>query len=154
MKGGLSDRAKELAPDETLLDRRNEGWRGVIRNSVLSVVIATAVYGLLLWLLQGGTTLREVASFAAVFAVISVAMQPVIRRRQDYILTDRRLLVGPSQSVPLEAITQVQTGAYSVTVHRHDGAPLRIVNLAMPQRLAVLLNRTRATAADAEPSPS
>ena len=52
MKGGLSDRAKELAPDETLLDRRNEGWRGVIRNSVLSVVIATAVYGLLLWLLH------------------------------------------------------------------------------------------------------
>lgn len=131
------------APDERVIARRPQGPGPILKGIALTGAVALAVFVITAWALSGTVPLRGVVIFLATFTTINAAAHVLIRRRIDYCLTDRRLLLAPDRAIPLDDIQCFRVGPHSLTVETPDTRH-RIVALRSPAWLATRLNRCRA----------
>lgn len=131
------------APDEQVIARRPNGLRPLLSGIALTGAVAMALYALATWALQGAVHLPGLVVFLTTFTAINATAHVLIRRRIDYCLTDRRLLIGPDRAIPLDRIRGFDIGPHSLTVETPDDRH-RIVALRSPAWLATRLNRCRA----------
>ena len=131
------------APDEQVIARRPNGLKPLLLGIALTGAVAMVVYAVATWALQGAVHLEGLVIFLVTFTAINAVAQVVIRRRIDYCLTDRRLLIGPDRAIPLDHISGFDVGPHSLIVETPDDRH-RIVALQSPAWLATRLNRCRA----------
>ncbi|WP_375174830.1 hypothetical protein [Pseudooceanicola sp.] len=133
-------------PDEQIVARRANGPRAILRGAALTGAGGLALFALLAWAATGGVPLAGLALFVVTFGTLNTLLHLLVRRRIDYCLTDRRLLIAPDREIPLEEISGFDVGAHSLTVRTPDREH-RILALGSPAWLATRLNRCRAQAA-------
>jgi hypothetical protein len=131
------------APDERIIARRPQGPGPVLKGMVLTGAVALFLFAVVAWAILGTVPLRGVLIFLVTFTAINAAAQVLIRRRIDYCLTDRRLLLAPDRAIPLDDIQRFHVGPHSLTVDTPETRH-RIVALRSPAWLATRLNRCRA----------
>lgn len=130
-------------PGEQVVARRARGPRAVLRGVLLTGAVGLALFALGAWLLTGTVPLHGLALFVVTFGTINAVAHLLIRRRIDYCLTDRRLLIAPDRDIPLTEISGFDVGPHSLTIRTPDRHH-RIVALSSPAWLATRLNRCRA----------
>ena len=132
------------APEERVVARRPHGPKPLLLGIALTGAVAMVLYAVATRVLSGAVHLEGLMVFLLTFTAINAAAQLMIRRRIDYCLTDRRLILGPDREIPLDQIAGFDVGPHSLTVrtgeHRY-----RIVALSRPAWLATRLNRCRAS---------
>ncbi|WP_136636972.1 hypothetical protein [Pseudooceanicola onchidii] len=133
-------------PGEQVIARRDRSAGPLLAGIVLTAMLAMAIYAVATWALTGAVHMVGLLHFLAVFSGFNAIAHLLVRRRLDYCLTDRRLLIAPDRVIPLDEIRSFDVGAHSLTVKTCD-RDHRIVALASPAWLATRLNRCRAATA-------
>lgn len=129
-------------PGEKIIARRPQGLRPLLMGVLLTGTVAMVLYAGATWALLGAVHLEGLIIFLVTFTALNVVLHLLVRRRIDYCLTDRRLLIAPDRVIPLEEIRGFDVGAHSLTVRTPDDRH-RIVALRSPAWLATRVNRCR-----------
>ena len=129
--------------DETVVAQRDRRTRAVLAGAALTGALSLVGYAAISRGLAGTMDLTGMGVFAAVFAAINLGAHLTLRRRIDYCLTDRRLLIAPDLDIPLADIDGLEVGLHSVTV-KTGADHHRIIALTRPRWLATRMNRCRA----------
>lgn len=130
------------APDEQVIARRPSGPRPLLLGIVLTGAAGLAIFAVATWALTGAVHLRGMLVFLVTFTVINAIAHILIRRRIDYCLTDRRLLLAPDRAIPLDQIQGFDVGPHSLVIKTPEDDH-RIIALHRPAWLATRVNRCR-----------
>lgn len=131
------------APDEQVIARRANGPKPVLMGILLTGALSMILFAGATWAVQGAVHLKGLLIFLVTFSLVNTAVHLLVRRRIDYCLTDRRLLLAPDREIPLERICGFDVGPHSLIIETPDDRH-RIVALSSPAWLATRLNRCRA----------
>ncbi|GGE17541.1 hypothetical protein GCM10011360_02950 [Primorskyibacter flagellatus] len=137
-------RAPALLPDERVIARRPRGLKPLLTGIALTGLAGVVIFAAVSWAATGTVRERGLVEFLVIFTALNAVLHPLARRRMDYCLTDRRLLIGPDRAIPLEDIAGFAVGPHSLTVTDRASHSYRIMALRRPAWLATRLNRCRA----------
>ena len=109
-------RAPALLPDERVIARRPRGLKPLLTGIALTGLAGVVIFAAVSWAATGTVRERGLVEFLVIFTALNAVLHPLARRRMDYCLTDRRLLIGPDRAV-LDRCKNISRGFRALQKH-------------------------------------
>ncbi len=133
----------ELRPEEIVIEQRVTGLKPVLLHAAIASAIFAIVLSAMRYSDAGRVNFVEVLPSLVLFGLITLGFQYWVSRRQEYCLTDQRIVLHRQIDIALDDIATVIPGRVSLALETVGGQTHRIKNLKSPAKLATRINRAR-----------